>query len=69
MVIRGSPLLISLRHPVRGRNEIIIGITGIEYLIASGVHGIINGGSTGEYYAQSMEERVEMARFAKARFQ
>lgn len=37
----------------------------IEYLIASGVHGIINGGSTGEYYAQSMEERVEMARFAK----
>lgn len=37
----------------------------IEYLIASGVHGIIVGGSTGEYYAQSMEERTEMARFAK----
>ncbi|QRM54352.1 dihydrodipicolinate synthase family protein [Sinorhizobium sp. BG8] len=37
----------------------------IEYLISSGVHGIINGGSTGEYYAQSMEERIEMARFAK----
>lgn len=37
----------------------------IEYLIASGVHGLINGGSTGEYYAQSMDERVEMARFAK----
>lgn len=37
----------------------------IEYLIASGVHGIIVGGSTGEYYAQSMEERMEMARFAK----
>ncbi|PYF08180.1 4-hydroxy-tetrahydrodipicolinate synthase [Rhodobacter viridis] len=38
----------------------------IEHLIASGVHGLINGGSTGEYYAQSMDERVEMARRAKA---
>jgi 4-hydroxy-tetrahydrodipicolinate synthase len=37
----------------------------IEYLIGSGVHGLINGGSTGEYYAQSMEERVELAAFAK----
>ena len=37
----------------------------IEHLIASGVHGLINGGSTGEYYAQSMDERVEMAKFAK----
>ena len=26
----------------------------IEYLISSGVHGLINGGSTGEYYAQSL---------------
>ncbi len=37
----------------------------IEYLIASGVHGLINGGSTGEYYAQSMDERLEMAGLAK----
>jgi 4-hydroxy-tetrahydrodipicolinate synthase len=37
----------------------------VEHLIASGVHGIIIGGSTGEYYAQSMDERVEMAKFAK----
>lgn len=37
----------------------------IEWLIAAGVHGIINGGSTGEYYAQSMEERMEMAALAK----
>lgn len=36
----------------------------IDYLIAAGVHGIINGGSTGEYYAQSMEERLDMASFA-----
>ncbi|WP_413871503.1 dihydrodipicolinate synthase family protein [Albidovulum sp.] len=37
----------------------------IDYLIGAGVHGLINGGSTGEYYAQSMEERCEMASFAK----
>ena len=37
----------------------------IEYLIASGVHGLINGGSTGEYYAQSMAERKELASFAR----
>ncbi|NGM46251.1 dihydrodipicolinate synthase family protein [Rhodobacter sp. SGA-6-6] len=37
----------------------------IDHLIGAGVHGLINGGSTGEYYAQSMEERVEMAAFAK----
>ena len=37
----------------------------IEHLISSGVHGLINGGSTGEYYAQSMNERKEMAAFAK----
>ena len=32
----------------------------IEHLIASGVHGIIVAGTTGEYYAQTAEERVEM---------
>lgn len=37
----------------------------IDYLIGAGVHGIINGGSTGEYYAQSVEERIEMAGLAK----
>ncbi len=37
----------------------------LEYLMAAGVHGIINGGSTGEYYAQSMQERLEMASFAR----
>ena len=39
--------------------------TQIEYLIAAGVHGLINGGSTGEYYAQSLEERIEIASFVK----
>lgn len=37
----------------------------IEFLVGTGVHGIVNGGSTGEYYAQSMEERIEMATLAK----
>ena len=37
----------------------------IEYLIGSGVHGLINGGSTGEYYAQDLAERMEIASYVK----
>jgi len=37
----------------------------IEHLIASGVHGIIVGGSTGEYYAQTLEERIVLAKMAR----
>lgn len=37
----------------------------IEHLAAAGVHGIIIGGSTGEYYAQSLAEREELAALAK----
>ena len=37
----------------------------VEYLVASGVHGIISGGSTGEYYAQSIEERIRLAGIAR----
>lgn len=32
---------------------------------AAGVHGIIIAGSTGEYYAQSMPDRFEIAEFAR----
>ncbi len=39
----------------------------IEHLVAAGVHGVISGGSTGENYAQTVEERVALARFTKAR--
>ena len=35
----------------------------IDHLIASGVHGIITGGSTGENYAQTVAERVDVAQF------
>ncbi len=37
----------------------------IEYMIENGVHGIIVGGTTGEFYALSAEERVRQFGFAK----
>ncbi len=37
----------------------------IELLISTGVHGLIVAGTTGEYYAQSAEERVELMKLAK----
>lgn len=37
----------------------------IEHLIEKGVHGLITGGSTGENYAQTVEERVALAQFTK----
>jgi 4-hydroxy-tetrahydrodipicolinate synthase len=39
----------------------------VEHLVSAGVHGIISGGSTGENYAQSVEERLALARFTKER--
>ena len=36
----------------------------VDYLIDSGVHCIVVGGSTGEYYAQTNDERVELMNFA-----
>jgi 4-hydroxy-tetrahydrodipicolinate synthase len=33
----------------------------LESLIEAGVHGIIVGGSTGEYYAQTSQERFDLA--------
>ncbi len=35
----------------------------IDYLIENGVHGLISGGSTGENYAQTVDERLELAKF------
>ncbi|RCL02984.1 MAG: 4-hydroxy-tetrahydrodipicolinate synthase [Candidatus Tokpelaia sp. JSC189] len=37
----------------------------LEYLIAGGVHGIIVAGSTGEYYAHTSQERLDLAKYAK----
>ena len=39
----------------------------VEHLVEAGVHGIISGGSTGENYAQTVEERLALARFTKER--
>ena len=35
----------------------------LEHLISAGVHSVIVGGSTGEFYAQTLAERVEMMEF------
>ncbi len=37
----------------------------IEFLIDKGVHGLIVAGTTGEYYAQSTDERIELMALAK----
>ena len=37
----------------------------IENLIASGVHGIVVAGTTGEYYAQTADERIRMMEVAR----
>ncbi|MEM6826254.1 MAG: dihydrodipicolinate synthase family protein, partial [Pseudomonadota bacterium] len=39
----------------------------IEALVEAGVHGLISGGSTGENYAQTVAERVEIAEFTHER--
>lgn len=37
----------------------------LESLIEAKIHGIIVGGSTGEYYSQTSQERVDLAAYAK----
>ena len=39
----------------------------VDHLIEAGVHGIISGGSTGENYAQTVDERLDLARFTQER--
>lgn len=39
----------------------------IGFLVDKGVHGMISGGSTGENYAQTVAERVDIARFSSER--
>lgn len=36
----------------------------LEFLIASGVHGLVIAGTTGEYYVQSQEERLDLMKYA-----
>ena len=37
----------------------------IEFLIKSGVNGLVIAGSTGEYYAQTMKERIKLMEICK----
>ncbi|WP_286238853.1 dihydrodipicolinate synthase family protein [Neptuniibacter halophilus] len=37
----------------------------VEYLLKSGVHGLMIGGTTGEYYVETHEERVELLKIAR----
>lgn len=37
----------------------------VDFLIGTGVHGIIAAGTTGEYYAQSTEERIDLMQCIK----
>ena len=39
----------------------------IEHLVQAGVHGLISGGSTGENYAETVQERLQLARFITGR--
>ena len=39
----------------------------IDHLVDSGVHGLISGGSTGENYTQTVEERLDLARFTQVK--
>jgi 4-hydroxy-tetrahydrodipicolinate synthase len=39
----------------------------IEHLIDAGIHGIVLAGTTGEYYAQTTEERIALMAFCKSR--
>ena len=56
--------IVTPSHDDHSINEDALAQT-VEYLIKGGVHGIITAGTTGEYYAQSHEERLHLARVIK----
>lgn len=55
--------------PFDGSGEIDFAVLGrqVDFLIDSGVHWIVPGGTTGEYYAQSTEERKRVLSFVAER--
>ena len=54
-----TPNLLNLEIDYKGL-EVMLG-----YLLDSKVNGIVIAGTTGEYYAQSISERVNIIKFAK----
>ena len=51
-------------HDADGNIELKAFEQQVNFLVEAGVHGIISGGSTGEYYAQTIDERQQLARLA-----
>jgi len=56
--------LVTPYHDDFSLNEAALAQT-VEHLITAGVHGIIVAGTTGEYYAQTYDERIDMMHRAK----
>ncbi|MEL6120663.1 MAG: 4-hydroxy-tetrahydrodipicolinate synthase [Pseudomonadota bacterium] len=56
--------IVTPSHDDHSINEEALAQT-VEHLIKGGVHGIISAGTTGEYYAQSHEERIHLAKTIK----
>ena len=56
--------IVTPSHDDHSINEEALAQT-VEHLINGGVHGIISAGTTGEYYAQSHEERIHLAKMIK----
>ena len=67
MTFRGIYTPVVTPYDAEGNPKLDVLADLIEYLIAAGVHGLISGGSTGENYTQSVEERLDLARFTKER--
>jgi 4-hydroxy-tetrahydrodipicolinate synthase len=57
--------LVTAYHDDYSLNEAALEDT-VELLIGAGVHGLIVAGTTGEYYAQTMDERLDMMRRCKS---
>ena len=56
--------IVTPSHDDHSINEEALAQT-VEHLINGGVHGIISAGTTGEYYAQSHDERIHLAKTIK----
>ncbi len=56
--------IVTPTHDDHSINEEALAQT-VEHLIKGGVHGIITAGTTGEYYAQSHDERIHLAKEIK----
>ena len=58
-----TPVITPYREDFSIDYERLAGI--VDFLVDAGVAGIISAGTTGEYYAQTMQERFELMKFIK----